>query len=208
MKLPQIEPMTLSRVAAPFDHPDFLFELKQDGFRCVAYIAEGGCDLVSRRNNHYKSFDSLKTALAILKAKTAILDGETVSLDSGGRSQFKELLYRRGEPTFYAFDLLWLNGRDLRELPLTERKKRLHKLIEKSDCKLIIYAQHIEEHGTALFREMCEKDVEGIVCKRKDGAYSASAHWLKALNPTYTQHAGGHEKFTTFQSAAGRISSR
>jgi bifunctional non-homologous end joining protein LigD len=81
MKLPQIEPMTLSRVAAPFDHPDFVFELKHDGFRFVAYIAEGGCDLVSRRKNHYKRFDSLKAALAKLKAADAILDGEIVCLD-------------------------------------------------------------------------------------------------------------------------------
>ncbi len=80
-KLPQIEPMMLSRVAAPFDHPDFLFELKQDGFRCIAYISESGCDLVSRCKYSYKSFDSLKTALAKLKARDAILDGEICCLE-------------------------------------------------------------------------------------------------------------------------------
>ena len=127
-KLPQIEPMMLSRVAAPFDHPDFLFELKQDGFRCIAYISESGCDLVSRCKYSYKSFDSLKTALAKLKAMDAILDGEICCLDSQGRSQFNELLYRRGEPVLYCFDLLWLNGQDLRQLQLIERKKQLHVL--------------------------------------------------------------------------------
>jgi ATP-dependent DNA ligase len=66
--------MTLSRIAAPFDHPDFLFELKHDGFRCLAYISESRCDLVSRRKYSYKTFDSVKTALAILKATDAILD--------------------------------------------------------------------------------------------------------------------------------------
>ena len=176
MKLPQIESMTLSRVAAaaPFDHPDFLFELKQDGFRCLAYISESRCDLVSRRKYCYKSFDSLKTALAKLKATDAILDGEICCLDSQGRSQFNELLYRRGEPVLYCFDLLWLNGQDLRQLPLIERKKRLHKLIAKSRCKRVIFAQHIAKHGTALYQDICERHLEGIVAKRRDSVYSSA----------------------------------
>src|SRR5260221_640785 len=87
--------MKLSRVAAAFDHPDFVFELKHDGFRCLAYISESRCDLVSsRNNNHYKSFDSLKTDLAKLKVENAILDGEIVCLDSEGKSRFN-LLFRR-----------------------------------------------------------------------------------------------------------------
>jgi hypothetical protein len=60
VNLPQIEPMKLSRIAAPFDHADFLFELKHDGFRCFAYIAAGRCDLVSPHTNYYQRFDSLK----------------------------------------------------------------------------------------------------------------------------------------------------
>jgi bifunctional non-homologous end joining protein LigD len=128
--------MTLTRIAAPFDHPDFLFELKQDGFRCLAYISEGRCDLVSRRKYSYKSFDSLKAALAKLKATDAILDGEICCLDSQGRSLFNELLYRRGEPVLYCFDLLWLNGQDLRALPLIERKKQLRQ-IAKGRCRAL-----------------------------------------------------------------------
>jgi bifunctional non-homologous end joining protein LigD len=179
MQLPVIEPMTLSRIAAPFDHADFLFELKHDGFRCLAYISEKRCELVSRKKNHYKSFDSLKTALAKLKAADAILDGEIVCLDSEGRSLFNQLLYRRAEPAFYCFDLLWLNGRDLRTLPLTGRKKQLRRLIVKNGCDRIIFAQHIAKHGTTLYREICERDLEGIVCKRKDGEYSSTGQWLK-----------------------------
>src|SRR3984893_1680999 len=191
--------MTLTRIAAPLDHPHFVFELKHDGFRCLAYISESRCDLVSRRKYSYKSFDSLKTALAKLKATDAILDGEICCLDSQGRSQFNELLYRRGEPVLYCFDLLWLNGQDLRQLQLIERKKRLHKLIAKSRCERIIFAQHIAKHGAALYREICERDLEGIVAKRKDGVYSVSGQWLKILNPHYSQHEGRHEKFTVFQ---------
>jgi bifunctional non-homologous end joining protein LigD len=159
VSLPVIEPMTVSRIRAPFDHPDFLFELKHDGFRSLAYVSDAHCELVSRKRNHYKSFDSLKAALAHLKAADAILDGEIVCLDGDGYSQFNQLLYRRREPAFYAFDLLWLNGHDLRQLPLIERKKQLHKLIAKSRLDRIIYAQHLVGRGMALYREICERDL-------------------------------------------------
>jgi bifunctional non-homologous end joining protein LigD len=205
MQFPVIEPMTVTRIAAPFDHPDFLFELKHDGFRSLAYISGGHCDLVSRRKNHYKSFDSLKTALANLKAEDAIVDGEIVCLDGDGYSQFNQLLYRRQEPAFYVFDLLWIDGRDLRQLPLIERKKQLHKLIAKSRCERIIYAQHIRERGTALYREICDRDLEGMVCKRRDSVYSAFGQWFKVLNPNYTQHQGRHEKFTAFKERSTRV---
>jgi bifunctional non-homologous end joining protein LigD len=188
-----------------YDHRDFLFELKQDGFRCLAYISESRCDLVSRRKYSYKSFDSLKTALAKLRVTDAILDGEICCLDSQGRSQFNELLYRRGEPVLYCFDLLWLNGQDLRQLPLIERKKRLHHLIAKSRRQRIIYAQHIAKHGTSLYREICERDLEGVVAKRKESVYSSTGQWLKVLNPNYTQHEGRHEKFTAFKERSSRV---
>jgi bifunctional non-homologous end joining protein LigD len=67
--------MGVTRISEPLDHPDFLFELKHDGFRSLAYVSDGHCELVSRKLNHYKSFDSLKTALAHLAAD-AVLDGE------------------------------------------------------------------------------------------------------------------------------------
>src|SRR5258708_18287627 len=206
MKLPQIEPMTLSRVAAAFDHPDFVFELKQDGFRCIAYISEPRGVLFARRKYSYKSFDSLKTALAKLKAVDAILDGEICCLDSQGRSQFNELLYRRGEPVLYFFDLLWLNGQDLRQLQLIERKKRLHKLIAKSRCKRVICVRHIAKHGAALYQEICERDLEGIVPIRTHSVYSSLPPRLQLLNPNYTQHNGRHEKFTAFKERSLRAS--
>jgi bifunctional non-homologous end joining protein LigD len=196
--------MGLTRVPAPFDHPDFLFELKHDGFRSLAYISDGHCELVSRKRNHYKSFDSLKAALANLKAADAILDGEIVCLDGDGYSRFNQLLYRRQEPALYAFDLLWLNGHDLRQLPLIERKKQLHKLIANSECDRVVYAQHIIKRGIALYQEICERELEGMVCKRTDGVYTSAAHWLKVLNPNYTQQEGRHEKFTAFKERSRR----
>jgi bifunctional non-homologous end joining protein LigD len=113
---------------------------------------------VSRHKNVYKSFERLREALAKLKAKDAILDGEIVCLDENGCSQFKELLYRRGRAVFFAFDLVWLDGEDLRPVPLVERKRKLKKLIERSECSEILYAQHIEERGKLLFQETVERN--------------------------------------------------
>jgi bifunctional non-homologous end joining protein LigD len=121
----------LTFVRQPFDDSNFLFELKHDGFRALAYISDGQCELISRRRNSYKNFGELRGHLAKLKVKSAVIDGELVCLDSEGRSIFNELLHRKGRPTFYAFDLLYLNGRDLRQLPLLERKEKLRALIEK-----------------------------------------------------------------------------
>lgn len=205
MPLPVIEPMNLSRIDAPFDHPDFLFEWKADGFRSLVYLEEGHCELISRKRNQYKSFNGLKAPLATLKVTDAILDGELCCLDSQGRSLFNQLLYRRAEPVLYCFDLLWLNGRDLRTLPLIERKKQLRHLIAKNGCERIIFAQHIPKHGTALYREICKRDLEGIVCKRKDSAYSSVGQWSKILNPNYTQHNGRREKFEVFRERPKRV---
>ncbi len=110
--------MRLHQLPKPFDSPEWVFELKHDGFRALAYIENGHCRLISRRGIVYKSFDNLKTAMGRLRVKSAVLDGEIVCLDSEGRSVFNQLLYRKSDPVFYAFDLLWLNGEDLRDQPL------------------------------------------------------------------------------------------
>jgi bifunctional non-homologous end joining protein LigD len=118
----------LSLVRQPFDDPNFLFELKHDGFRALGQVWDGNCELVSRRRNSYKSFQELRDSLSKLQVKNAVIDGELVCLDSAGRSIFNELVFRRGSPIFYAFDLLYLDGRDLRHLPLLERKEKLKRL--------------------------------------------------------------------------------
>jgi bifunctional non-homologous end joining protein LigD len=121
-KLPRIAPLTLRRLREPFDHPDWVFELKHDGFRGVAYISDSSCRIVSRRDNTFKSFTPLRDTLGRLRVKDAILDGEIIFLDGDGVSIFNQLMFRQGVPYFYAFDVTWLNGRDLRSLPLIKRK--------------------------------------------------------------------------------------
>jgi hypothetical protein len=112
--------MRLRLIKEPFDNPDYIFELKHDGFRATVYIQDGNCRLVSRNLKNLR-FESLKTALGKLPVKNAIIDGEICCLDERGVSQFNHLLNRKAEPVLYAFDLLWLDDEDLRRLPLVER---------------------------------------------------------------------------------------
>jgi bifunctional non-homologous end joining protein LigD len=99
--------MRLQRVAKPFDNPDYIFELKHNGFRAIAYIDDGSCKLLSRNQNHF-NFLFLSVALGRLPVENAILDGKVVCLDANGVSQFNRLISREHEPVFHAFDLLWL----------------------------------------------------------------------------------------------------
>jgi bifunctional non-homologous end joining protein LigD len=185
--LPRVQPINPSRIAAAFDHEDFVFELKHDGFRVVAYIEDGACRLISRKQIQYKSFAGLHSALAKLPVKNAILDGEIVVLDEFGRSQFRELMHkRRQDAAFYAFDLLWQDSEDLRQLPLFERKRKLQRLL-KGHAGLL-YAAHIERHGVKLFEAIRQKDCEGIVAKHRLAPYSIKLQsWFKVLNPDYTK---------------------
>ena len=117
--LPKMTPMRLDQQSKPFDHSEWLFEVKFDGFRALAYI-DGECELVSRKGITYKRFQKLREQMKL--EHSAILDGEIVCLDDQGRSQFYDLMFNRAEPHFYAFDLLWLDGEDLRDRPLVGAK--------------------------------------------------------------------------------------
>ncbi len=139
MPLPLFHPMPLGRTRNPFCHPEWLFEVKWDGFRALAYVHGGACRLISRNGNVFKSYPALPESLsAELRARSAILDGEIVALDRHGKSQFRDLIFRRGEPRFYAFDLLWLDGEDLRNLPLIERKLRLRSVVPERRESLLL----------------------------------------------------------------------
>jgi bifunctional non-homologous end joining protein LigD len=105
--------MLLGRKAVPFDHPVWLFEIKHDGFRALAFIRNGECTLVSRNGNEFKSFEGLRLRLPDdVRVRFAVLDGEIACLDVTGRSVFNDLFYRRREPVFVAFDVLSVNGED------------------------------------------------------------------------------------------------
>ena len=108
-------------------------------------------------------------------------------MDAEGRSNFRDLMARRGQPRYYAFDLVWLNGRDLRAQPLLERKRRLRRLIPPNDSHLL-YVDHLEGDGERFFRLVCEQDLERIIAKPKSSPYGFT--WIKIKNPNYTQGIG------------------
>jgi bifunctional non-homologous end joining protein LigD len=105
--LPRITPIAPKRIQARFDHREFVLELKMDGWRCLAYIENGTCKLISRKQNQFKSFAPLAASVAKLKVQNAIIDGEVVCLDKDGKSVFLDLMRRRkADAILYCFDLL------------------------------------------------------------------------------------------------------
>jgi bifunctional non-homologous end joining protein LigD len=188
--------MSLGRARGPFSHPDWFFEIKWDGFRSLVRVEQQRCKLISRNGNEFKSFSTLNAAItAELKGQSAVLDGEIVCLDDDGRTQFRELLFHRGEPRFIAFDLLWCDGEDLRNLPLCHRKQRLRSVIPLRGERLL-FCDHVEHDGEGLFNLACESDLEGIVAKRKFDPYlEPHARWLKIRNQHYSQWIGREELF-------------
>jgi bifunctional non-homologous end joining protein LigD len=182
LPIPPFTPAAPTNIRDAFDHDDFLFELKMDGFRALAHVGPDETRLVSRKRNVYKRFTELAAAINIELDCEVVLDGEIVCLDGNGRPQFYDLLRRRGAPVFYAFDLLWLDGEDLRPRPLIERKRLLRSIVPEQPSAML-YAEHIEVYGVEFFRLACEQDLEGVVAKAKHAAYGEK--WFKIRNPKY-----------------------
>jgi bifunctional non-homologous end joining protein LigD len=194
-----VRPMPLVRIPEAFDHPDWLFE-KHDGFRAVAHVDGHRCRLVSRNGHEFSKWDVLKVEIAhSIRAMSAVLDGEIVCLDRDGRSNFYSLMFRRDWPYFYAFDVLSIEGEDLRDRPLVERKRRLRAIMPRIDSRLL-YVDDLPRRGTALFNAARDRDLEGIVGKWRDGRYErdgVSTSWLKMKNPQYSQMVGRRQLFET-----------
>jgi bifunctional non-homologous end joining protein LigD len=195
-----LRPIRLSRRSEPFDSDHHIFELKVDGFRALAHVSEGQGRLVSRNGNVFKGFAELANWLADhLPVESAVFDGEIACLDEQGRAVFRDLLFRRRQCVFIAFDLLFLNGKDLRVLPLIERKALLKKLLGRRKRSRVLYLGHVEGDGRLLFEQIVAMDLEGIVCKRKDSPYKVtekpSRYWIKVKNARYSQTEGRDELF-------------
>jgi len=119
----------------------------------------------------------------------AVLHGEVIAADETGRPQFYELLRRARTASYVAFDLPWLNGSDLRALPLSERRRRLQDILPK-ESPVIAMALSVEGRGQELFELMRLHDLEGIVSKRLADPYEPRTKWLKIKNPDYSQKEG------------------
>jgi bifunctional non-homologous end joining protein LigD len=165
----------------------------------LAHIEAGHGELISRKGNIFRGFSDLAEWIAKhLRVESAVLDGEIACVDEAGRPVFRDLLFRRRQCVFIAFDLLYLNGKDFRTLPLIERKKALRKLLKRKRSR-ILYLDHVESDGTLLFEQIIAMDLEGIVCKRKDSPYKVtekpSRYWIKVKNPKYSQLERREELF-------------
>ena len=179
---------------APFRAEGWLFELKYDGYRLLAWKAGARVTLRYRRGGDATAlFPEVARAVAALPVEEAVIDGELVVLDGAGRPDFQALQergrLRRGSDvgaasvlrpaTFFAFDLLGAGGLDLRPLPLVQRKAVLAALAPRLGP--VRFADHVETEGEALYREVEARGLEGVVGKRGDAPYHAgrSAAWLK-----------------------------
>jgi bifunctional non-homologous end joining protein LigD len=193
--LPQIEPVLLSARAEAFDDPAWVFEPKYDGFRGFVYNSPVGCEIRSRRDFRFDRFGDLCDRVAgVLGGREAILDGEVVALNQQGKPVFRDLLRGTGYLAFAAFDLLWLEGTDLRPRPLAERKQALCGLLPK-DTGPLYKILTLEEDGRALFSAIRKMDLEGIVAKRKSDPYESGTTWYKINNPGYRQGEGRVDLF-------------
>ena len=189
-----IHPMLATSIDEPFDGAEWLFEIKWDGYRAVAFIENGRVRLVSRNQNELTArYPELKDLPQSVKAKTAILDGEVVALDEEGRASFSLMQQRTGfrpggrraatnadvPVLYYAFDLLYLDGYDWRRIPLEDRKKKLASILLAGDS--LRYSDHYEQQGKALFEIARQKGLEGILAKKRDSIYQErrSSEWLK-----------------------------
>ena len=189
-----ITPMLATSIEEPFDSPDWLFEIKWDGYRAVAFIKDGKARLVSRNQNDLTGqFSELQGLAQFVKAETAVLDGEIVALDEQGRSSFSLMQQRTGirsggrrvagrsdlQVVYYVFDLIYADGYDLRQVPLEERKNALSQLITQN--RLVRYSEHFPERGVALFEAAKQQGLEGILAKRSGSFYEErrSREWLK-----------------------------
>ncbi|HMC97083.1 MAG TPA: DNA ligase D, partial [Flavobacteriales bacterium] len=193
-----IKPMLASPDGKPFDDPDWLFELKWDGYRAIAETGGQHLRLYSRNGLSFlEAYPDVADELGKIKRKM-VLDGEIIALDEKQRPDFQLLQHASHDPSthlvYYVFDLLELNGRDLTGLPLIERKKKLRASIK--DGAHVRYCDHVEEEGRAFFAAAVEQDLEGIIGKRKDSPYTKGVRgrsWMKIKNH-HTQEAviGGY----------------
>jgi len=184
-----IEPCLPSPAKAPPSGPGWIHEIKHDGFRIMARHDTAGVRLITRHRNDFTDrFPFIATAVKALPARSCVIDGEAIVCDENGLAVF-DLIRGHGSnasAVLCAFDLLELDGKDLRRRPIEERKDLLAKLLHDSDSDLgIVLNKHYEEDGETIFREACRLGCEGIVSKRLGSTYrrGRSPLWLKVKNP-------------------------
>ena len=199
-KMPQyVEPMLATLASKPFSDPDWLYEIKWDGFRVQAVIDNGKVRTWTRSLKDAETyFPRLLTPPSWIEARQAIVDGEVVAIDDDGRPDFPLLQTKLGQAgvgglVYQPFDLLYLDGRSLLGVPLEDRKRLLRSVIR--DHPRVRYASHVEGEGLAFFEAAKARGLEGIVAKLRRSPYEPgrrSNAWLKfKIRPEQELVVGG-----------------
>lgn len=181
-----MKPMLATLVDKPFDDPDWVYEVKWDGYRALGFtLKNGDVQLLSRNNKQFN--DKFYPICEILQSwkKDMVLDGEILVLDDKGVSRFGDLQNWRseadGELVYYVFDLIWYEGKDLTGLPLTERQAILAAVLPQSDDRVRL-SKVFDSKGTEFFAAAQKMGLEGIMAKKSDSTYvknNRSSDWLK-----------------------------
>ena len=179
-----LQPMLATKIGAPFSRPGWIFEPKWDGYRAICFLRDGQLRFSSRNQRDLtKRFPELQMIAKSIKATSAIIDGEICAIDENGAQCFEQLQNHTRECfiLYFAFDLLFLNGESLMDLPLIGRKTQLKRILPKSLTGRIRFTDHIVEQGLELFAALEAQQLEGMVAKRADSLYVAgrSKDWLK-----------------------------
>ncbi|SDN84229.1 non-homologous end-joining DNA ligase [Ensifer sp. YR511] len=186
----RVEPCVATLVDQPPKGPEWAFEVKWDGYRLAVYVEPGEVRAITRGGYDWsKKFGSIVAEARELGHATMIIDGEAVVLDDHGRSDFGLLQRAVGrrpsshdaaEIIFFAFDLLYLDGQDLRMMPLAERRQLLE-LIVSGKTGAIRFSEEVHAEGAEFFRVACEHGLEGIIAKKRDAPYRSGRRpeWLK-----------------------------
>ena len=180
-----VSPMLATLIEKPFDDENWLFEIKWDGYRALAFIDRGKVQLKSRRDLIWnQTFPLIAQSLENVNSQV-IFDGELVVLDSKGKSDFQLMQnYQKegkGALYYYVFDILYKDGEDLRSLPLIERKQILSKYLKQLSLPLVRYSSHVMKTGKSFFKEVSKHHLEGIIGKNASSSYQSkrSKDWVK-----------------------------
>jgi len=203
-----VRPMLATVAESPFDHPDWIFEVKWDGYRALAEVRDDGVSLYSRNGISFnKKFSPIVAALRKF-GSNAVLDGEIVVVDDQGRPDFQMLQHYQdlgsGHLLYHVFDLLHFQGHDMTGLPLLRRKELLKRILPSSPK--IRFSDHIGKEGVLFYNVVREKGLEGIIAKQAQSLYDAgrrSRQWLKVKTRLtqegviagFTEPGGGRKHF-------------
>jgi bifunctional non-homologous end joining protein LigD len=204
-----LRPMLATLIDKPFDAEGWIYEVKWDGYRTLAYLNNGKVELRSRNNNSFTDkFYPVSDALKRWPIN-AIIDGEVVVVNDRGLSNFGSLQNwasdADGDLLLYVFDILWLNGFDLTNLPLVERRNILSQLVPEE--AIIKFSENFEASGTEFFQAAQQLGLEGIIAKKEDSTYhpdTRTKNWLKikteqrheAVIAGYTRNEGSNKLFS------------